>query len=65
MASHTPVETAKIYRFPTGGRAGLNNRTAAVVPMNELELAAASRIAVGGSWYHDAAVQEERKDNQH
>lgn len=65
MASHTPVETAKIYKFPSGGRAALNNRTAHVVPMNELELAAASRIAIGGSWYHDAAVQEERKDNQH
>lgn len=65
MASNTPVETAKIYQFPTGGRAGVTERTAAAQQAIELENVAASRIAVGGSWYHDAAVQETNKDKQH
>lgn len=65
MASNTPIESAKIYQFPIGGRAGLAKASPAISKLDEMEMKAATRIAVGGSWYHDVAVQEADKDLQH
>jgi len=51
--------SAKIYQFPAGGRSALGGRryqeanTAA-----DLASSRVSEIAVGGAWYHDAAIQE-------
>lgn len=65
MASNTPIESAKIYQFPTGGRAGLAKASNPVSKLDEMERLASTRIAIGGSWYHDVAVQEADKDVQH
>jgi hypothetical protein len=53
--------SARIYQFPAGGRAALGGRrydeTKAVTDL----AASASRVsdvAVGGAWYHDAAIQD-------
>src|SRR6266699_364121 len=51
--------SAKIYQFPVGGRSGVSGRhqdetkTAA-----DLASSRVSEVAVGGAWYHEAAIQE-------
>lgn len=60
MASTTPIESAKIYQFPAGGRAGLKKPLSSTSKLDEMERAVAGRIAVGGSWYHDEAVEAEK-----
>lgn len=51
--------SARIYQFPVGGRAALGGRryedTKAVA---DLASARVSEVAVGGAWYHEAAIQE-------
>ena len=54
MTSNHQRESARIYQFPVGGRAGLAGRY-------ETARQAAPRyneIAVGGSWYHEEAIRE-------
>jgi Protein of unknown function (DUF2735) len=51
--------SAKIYQFPTGGRAALGGRryeeAKAAADYGSLRV---SEAACGGSWYHEAAIQE-------
>ena len=53
--------SAKIYQFPAGGRAALGVRrheeTKAVPASDSLRV---SEAACGGSWYHEAAIQESK-----
>ncbi len=46
--------SAQIYQFPVGGRDGLRARQQPPV------MASPVKVAVGGSWYHDEAIREER-----
>ena len=51
--------SARIYQFPTGGRAALGGRRyGEAKPAAELSTLRASEVVVGGAWYHDAAIQE-------
>jgi hypothetical protein len=56
MNSGTGRETAKIYQFPTGGRAAADRRAAART--DERAAARAPVTVAGGAWYHDAAIQD-------
>jgi hypothetical protein len=58
--------SATIYQFPAGGRAGLSARRQ-VETQAPVELASSrvSEIAVGGAWYHDAAIQESKPVREH
>jgi Protein of unknown function (DUF2735) len=53
--------SAKIYQFPVGGRSALAGRsydeakTAA-----DLAATRVTEVACGGSWYHEAAIQESK-----
>lgn len=51
--------SARIYQFPTGGRSALGGRrnedTRAVTDLASTRV---TEAAVGGAWYHDAAIQE-------
>lgn len=59
MTSISNRETAKIYRFPAGGRAAMRTGRTVVMPIDELQAAAAApRAVVGGSWYHEEAIRE-------
>jgi Protein of unknown function (DUF2735) len=53
--------SAKIYQFPAGGRAALGGRrheeTKAADDQGSLRV---SEAAYGGSWYHEAAIQESK-----
>jgi hypothetical protein len=48
--------SARIYQFPTGGRAALNGRRLSDVPA--ARQAATETVMSSGSWYHEAAVQD-------
>lgn len=51
--------SAKIYQFPAGGRSALGGRRYQETrPAADLASPRVSEIAVGGAWYHDAAIQE-------
>ncbi len=56
-----PRESATIYQFPAGGRAGLAGQGTAPKRAgfagNE-RFAEMPTIAYGGSWYHDEAIRE-------
>ena len=53
--------SAKIYQFPAGGRAALGGgRYGEAKPAVEQGVTRASEVAVGGAWYHDAAIQESK-----
>jgi hypothetical protein len=57
MTENTPRQSAKIYAFPVGGRAGL-----AIQREGAQALPKAAQVAtavVGGSWYHDEAIQQD------
>ncbi|MDP1869886.1 MAG: DUF2735 domain-containing protein [Bradyrhizobium sp.] len=51
--------SARIYQFPAGGRSALGGRRyGEAKAITDLAVSRASEIAVGGAWYHDAAIQD-------
>ncbi|MFA5950784.1 MAG: DUF2735 domain-containing protein [Hyphomicrobium sp.] len=54
MSSHR--ETAKIYQFPVGGRAGLAVRRELAKTIVEEKHVAPLAIASGCGWYHEQAL---------
>lgn len=58
MTSHQPRPTAKIYMFPSGGRRQLESaKSMAFLPQRAVA-ECAQDVVYGGSWYHQAAVEE-------
>jgi len=56
MPTNAPRESATIYQFPVGGRAGLAPKRPGFNGKDRL--ADMPNIAYGGSWYHDEAIRE-------
>jgi len=56
MATIAPLDTAKIYEFPAGGRASPNRsaKRSAARPAS----AKIVRAEYGGAWYHEAAIKD-------
>ena len=54
--------SAKIYQFPAGGRAAFGGRFNETKPSTDLSASRVSEAAVGGSWYHEAAIQEAKSN---
>lgn len=50
--------SAKIYRFPAGGRAALGRRQEEAVAAIDSVSPRVSEAACGEGWYHEAAIQE-------
>ena len=51
--------SARIYQFPVGGRSALGGRRQDEITTSADQiLSRATEVAVGGAWYHDAAIQE-------
>jgi hypothetical protein len=60
MATTTITQgSAKIYQFPVGGRAALAPRDAGK-PTTEIAAARTTKAVSSSSWYHEAAVSEDR-----
>jgi hypothetical protein len=54
--------SAKIYQFPAGGRAALGGRRYGETKIvTDLVSERVSDVAIGGAWYHDAAIQDSRE----
>jgi uncharacterized protein DUF2735 len=54
--------SAKIYQFPAGGRAALGGRRYEdAKTVTDLASSRVSETVYGGSWYHEAAIQESSK----
>ena len=61
MNTNRRQESARIYQFPAGGRAALGvKRRDELTPTTAQPLARVHEAAVGESWYHEAAIREER-----
>lgn len=58
MNTNARRESAEIFQFPTGGRAGVAARSTAARQAAEIP-AHVANIAFG-SWYHEEAVREDR-----
>ena len=54
--------SAKIYQFPAGGRAAFGGRRLDEAKTSTDLAARVSEAAVGGSWYHEAAIQEAKSN---
>ena len=53
--------SAKIYQVPAGGRSALaGSRHEAATAATDLASSRAREVAVGGAWYHDAAIQDSK-----
>lgn len=50
--------SAKIYQFPVGGARNAHVVRSQASRVIDLRAAKAPVIAVGGAWYHDAAIQD-------
>ena len=51
--------SARIYQFPTGGRAALGaRRDDETKTANDLASSRVNEVAVGDAWYHEAAIQD-------
>ncbi|WP_291866991.1 DUF2735 domain-containing protein [Bradyrhizobium sp.] len=59
MNTNSNHGSARIYRFPAGGRSALGARHEAKA-VTDLAPSPASEVAVGGAWYHDAAIQDSK-----
>jgi hypothetical protein len=54
-------ESAKIYQFPVGGRAAIAGRRYEETKSTAgLGASRVNEVAVGGAWYHEAAIQESK-----
>ena len=53
--------SATIYQFPVGGRSALAaKRHDEIKTSADTAASRVSQVAVGGAWYHDAAIQESK-----
>jgi Protein of unknown function (DUF2735) len=54
--------TATIYQFPVGGRAALVRRPGEVKPTDLSDYPA---VDFGSGWYHDDAIEEDKRKVEH
>jgi hypothetical protein len=57
MTTSTYRESAKIYQFPSRGRAALSGQHEAAVPAVDNLPPALPNAIYGSNWYHDVAIQ--------
>lgn len=55
MTANQGRESAQIFQFPAGGRAGLKRNLPDVADAPRM-----ANIAVGGSWYHEEAIRDDK-----
>ena len=57
MTASSDRESAKIYQFPSGGRAALGGRRDEAKAVESIAAPRVARVASGAAWYHEEAVQ--------
>jgi hypothetical protein len=65
MAMSLSHESAKIHQFPSGGRAARDDRRSreTTSPLGQ-SMPRVSETICSGSWYHEEAIQEERRGSE-
>jgi hypothetical protein len=58
MTANSYRGSAKIYQFPAGGRAALGAPRFEARPAEAFAALRVAKVASGGAWYHEEAVQE-------
>ena len=65
MSTSFNQESAKIYQFPTGGRAALGDRRyGEAKPAVDRNTPRVNESICSGSWYHEEAIQEARRGSK-
>ncbi|HEX2841831.1 DUF2735 domain-containing protein [Hyphomicrobium sp.] len=59
MLEKAPHESAKIYQFPIGGRAGFAIQRETAASVSTFKPAPVAAAVACGSWYHDEAIRQE------
>jgi hypothetical protein len=54
--------SAKIYQFPVGGRAALGRKREEIKSDHLSQL---PTVTIGDGWYHDEAIRESNRTNEH
>jgi hypothetical protein len=57
--------SAKIYQFPTGGRAALGGRRYGEARTTEIAAPSVNLADCSDSWYHAAAIQDANNERDH
>ena len=57
--------SARIYQFPTGGRAALGGRRYGEAKTGDRQPRGSTTRICSGSWYHDAAIEDEQAERDH
>ena len=57
--------SAKIYQFPTGGRAALGGLRYGETRTAEIAAPSVNLADCSGSWYHAAAIQDANNERDH
>jgi hypothetical protein len=60
MTTNSQPASVKIYTFPARGRFALGDNHEEAKPASNATLPRFAKLVVGGAWYHEAAIQEER-----
>jgi hypothetical protein len=58
MTARSYRESATIYPFPKGGRAAPGGRRDEASAAETFAASRIARVACGGAWYHEEAVQK-------
>ncbi|MGC2083865.1 MAG: DUF2735 domain-containing protein [Bradyrhizobium sp.] len=58
MNTNVGQGSARIYQFPRGGRAALDERRYGEVETSREQAPALQPTICSGSWYHEEAIQE-------
>ena len=58
MTTSSDRQSATIYQFPAGGRAALGVRRDQAMVVDNFAVPRIARVASGGAWYHEEAVQQ-------
>jgi Protein of unknown function (DUF2735) len=58
-------QSAKIYRFPAGGRSALAGRRDEVKPAEPFAVPHVAKVVAGSAWYHEEAIQDARRGRKH
>jgi hypothetical protein len=61
MTTNQTRETATIYQFPVGGRAGLGGRRDVL----ERTAPPANEVVISGNWYHEEAIRDADLTRKH
>jgi hypothetical protein len=58
MTAHSFEGSAKIYQFPTGGRARREARRHEAKPVDDFAVPRIARVTSGSAWYHEEAIRD-------